>query len=77
MLETILVRVDDENNATEWWDALQACRPVLASQLRRNGAAEITRSDWNAITALPGWRDGPDYAPTPIVCVGPEPDDTV
>lgn len=74
MLETILVRVDDENNATEWWDALQACRPVLASQLRRNDVTAINRATWNALTALPGWRDGPDYAPTPLICLGGEPE---
>lgn len=68
------IAVDFENNAEAWWDAAttsdnapEAFAPMLA-----DNADEIIVSDEDAITILtwaeqlPGWNDGPEYAPTAL-----------
>ena len=68
------IRVDYENNAEAWWiaaatdeDAPGAFGPMLA-----DNTDELTVSDEDAALIrawaerLPGWSDGPAYAPTAL-----------
>jgi hypothetical protein len=68
----IAVRVDEENNAEEWWDALAECYPNFTRSLQRNEAAVIAASLWNDLASLPGFDDGPDYASTALIDCGSE-----
>ncbi len=63
----IEVRVDTENNAEEWWSALTEAYPRFAASLRKHGAAVIAEPLWVALAALPGFKDGPEYAPTALI----------
>jgi hypothetical protein len=66
MSDCITVRVDDENNAEAWWDALSETMPGLASALRVCGEVTVDVATWGRLTALPGWDGGPEYAPHPL-----------
>jgi hypothetical protein len=68
--EYLGIKVDCENNAETWWGELDATYPELADSLRENDCAVITRGVWSAIACLPGFHDGPTYAPTPIIDCG-------
>lgn len=68
----IAVRVDDENTAEAWWDAARQQYPDFTRSLERNGTAIIHASLWNSLAALPGFSDGPDYAPTALIDCGGE-----
>lgn len=70
----IAVRVDGENNAARWWDALDATYPDFARSLRRNDVAVIDSSLWHELAALPGFEDGPDYARCALIDCGGEGD---
>lgn len=69
--------MDVENDADGWWDAAHAVTdPVFADLLAQLDATCETRirvtaaqrSAFLAIAAtLPGWADGPDHAPHPII----------
>jgi hypothetical protein len=64
------IRVDDENNAERWWDALREARPDIATSLERNGCAVVSDSVLHSLESLPGWSDGPEYAKTPLIDYG-------
>lgn len=66
----IAIRVDEENCATVWWEALAEAFPAFCRSLRRNNAAVIRSNLWDKLADLPGFEDGPDYAPTPIIYLG-------
>jgi hypothetical protein len=70
----IAVRVDDENNAGVWWDALRAAYPAFARALERDGAAVSSADLWTDLVTLPGFAGGPAYAPTALIDCGPEGD---
>lgn len=66
----LAIRVDDENNADAWWCALDEHYPRFANSLRRNGQAVIAEALWKNLTVLPGYEDGPAFAPTALLCAG-------
>lgn len=74
MGDYIAIRVDDENNAEEWWDAAREAAPKIAASLSRNNAAVVTRPVFDALAALPGFEDGPEYAPAALIDCGGEGD---
>ena len=64
-----ILKVDDENAAETFWDALRAC-PDLAwieETLDDAGEVAVDEPTLHALEALDGWDDGPDYAPTALV----------
>lgn len=69
----ILVAVDEENNAEEFWDALAERYPAIHARLRGKSRTRLTPREWEAVRQLPGWGDpaAPDYAPHPLVVVDP------
>lgn len=68
IVDPVLVRVDDENHAEAWWDALRNAFPALAASLARPGVEEVVSTATLArLRALPGWEGGPEYAPHPLV----------
>jgi hypothetical protein len=68
------VRVEDEYNAEEWWDALREQFPEFARSLERNNAAVIASPLWDLLAGLPGFSGGPEYAPTALIDCGNEGD---
>lgn len=68
------IAVDFENNAEEWWDAAREAldTPASINVLLQTNETEVTVSDDEALDViawaeqLPGWNDGPDYAPTAL-----------
>jgi hypothetical protein len=66
---SIVVRPDDEHNADQFWDALDAAIPAVADSLRERNEAELTAEEWAAVQALPGFGGGPEYAPTALLRV--------
>ena len=64
-----ILKVDDENVAAAFWDALRAC-PDLAwieEALDDAGEVAVDEPTLRALEALDGWGDGPDYAPTALM----------
>lgn len=70
----IAVRVDEENAACEWWDALREKYPAFARALSRDGVAVITANLWDQFAALDGFESGPNYARLPVIDCGTEGD---
>lgn len=70
----IAVRADHENNAEEWWDALRQQYPRFADTFMRHDVAVIRSELWDVLAALPGFSDGPEYAPTALLDCGSEGD---
>ncbi len=70
----IAVRVDAENNAETFWDALTEAFPSFARSLRKNDAAVIEESLWGSLAGLPGFSDGPAHAPDALIDCGGEGD---
>lgn len=64
----ILVKVDEENIASTWWDALAAAAPALWASLTR-GEALVTQEELEFLQSLPGWADGPAHAKHPLLFV--------
>ncbi len=73
-MTTILV--DYENNAETWWDAArshpnppEALRPLL--EVGGPDSIEVTKEEASEIQtfaeSLPGWKDGPEYAPRALI----------
>ena len=54
---------DDENNAEEWWAALDDAAPGIARELRENNESVVISEVADILTELPGFRGGPEYAP--------------
>ena len=77
MDKQITISVDQENSAEDWWTAALAADktelPLSCLVLTHEGVSSVTVSQkdadafqgWGA--ALPGWNDGPEYAPNPFV----------
>lgn len=68
--EYIAVRVDGENNATDWWEAVTDTYPEIAASLRQNDAAVVTREVWDKLAALPEFASGPEHAKTALLDLG-------
>lgn len=68
----IAIKIDEENGSKAWWDALDKRCPSLADSLRRNRAAVVTHAVLIELATLPGFDDGPEYAPNPILDCGDE-----
>jgi hypothetical protein len=68
----VRVRVDYENNAEAFWDALRKHKPAVAAELSRYDEADVTVDTWKFIQELPGFSDqyAPPYAPHPLVEIG-------
>ena len=72
---------DEENNAETWWEALRSTDPGdptlrgLRSALLDEGTVEVPFNDSIArgfedyLTGLPGWNDGPEHAPNPLLMI--------
>jgi hypothetical protein len=84
MTTQVTYRVDDENNAEQWWEAFRVAYPELHETDPELYAAccELERHDevvlhdprlieaFDAfVTGLPGWEDGPEYARAALVAV--------
>jgi hypothetical protein len=69
---TATLLVDPENTADEWWDALRRVVDTLERLVDPAGPelVEVDAALAPALKALfeqlPGWADGPAYAPTPV-----------
>ena len=61
----VMVFIDEENPAEEWWTAAREAFPAIMIRFEGN-AATITRSELAQLKALPGWSDGPEYARTAL-----------
>jgi hypothetical protein len=70
--EWLAIQIDEENGEEVWWDALDERFPKLANSLRRNRVAVIRAELWADLAALPGFDDGPEFAPNPILDCGGE-----
>jgi hypothetical protein len=70
--EWTAVGIDEENGCEEWWEALDAAYPAFAASLRKNRVAVIRSELWGPLASLPGFEDGPEFAPTPILDFGGE-----
>lgn len=68
------ISVDFENNAETWWNAAVTDQnaPAAFAPLLADDTDEIEVSDEDGrrirewAKGLPGWDDGPDYAPTAL-----------
>lgn len=68
------ISADEENSAEQWWECVAASNdvPPPIQFLLETNATEVTVSDLEAENAiewaeqLPGWSDGPEYAPTAL-----------
>lgn len=67
---TYRVKIDHECPASEWWAALRASCPRHALLDPGTVATRLARHEIDAITRLPGWNDGPEYARHPLVIEG-------
>lgn len=70
--EWTAIAIDEENGCEAWWDALDERYPGFADSLRCNRVAVIRSELWSALAALPGFEDGPEMAPNPILDFGSE-----
>jgi len=70
----IAVQIDEENGNDAWWTALEERFPGFARSLRRNRVAVISAHLWDQLASIPGFEDGPDSAPTPLLDCGGEGD---
>jgi hypothetical protein len=68
--EWTAIQIDEENGSQGWWDALDATYPALSESLRKNRVAVIKADLWGRLAALPGFDDGPEFAPNPILDCG-------
>ena len=68
------VKIDDENIAEIWWSALEEKYPALCAALRNSSNCGVVLSNdaFEAIAALPGFEDGPEYAQTALIDFGDE-----
>ena len=73
MAKKITLTVDPENHAPEFWEHVDALLDVLRA-LEHKGpgeSARVSRDTWEkarkVLEHVPGWSDGPEHAPTPIV----------
>jgi hypothetical protein len=70
MTEKIAVRVDEENNAEQWWDALRSYDRAHGGAMaleKAIDAGRVTPEQLEILRALPGWADGPEFAHTALV----------
>ena len=80
MSKNVIIQPDEENNGEEFWDALDdvECESLSDGAQAAIGALSC-RADEVSVTkdvadellevfrALPGWSDGPEYAPHPLL----------
>lgn len=65
--QLVSVRVDEENNAEEWWDAVRAADRGGAGLEAAIDSGRVTRAQLAVLRGLPGWSDGPEFARTALV----------
>jgi len=66
----IAVRVDEENNAEQWWDALRSYDRAHGGGRtieKAIDAGRVTPEQLEILKALPGWEDGPEFARTALI----------
>jgi len=68
----IAIKIDEENESEAWWEAIEDRYPRLANSIRRNRCAVIRAEFWDTLAALPGFGDGLEMAPNPIIDCGGE-----
>jgi len=78
-MERYLIQVDYENNDDAWWDAARSsvdCPKVLQPIVHGNEdevvvtARQLRQAEvWAG--ALPGWDEGPQFAPHPLLMGNP------
>lgn len=61
------IKVDAENNAEAWWEAVREAYPSIAQALTDHGHAVVAVDIWDQLAALPGFEDGPEHAPTALI----------
>jgi hypothetical protein len=66
----LAVMVDEENSAELWWQEVRSRWPMFARSLTANGCAVITAGLLDELKTAPGYFDGPEYAPTPVMDFG-------
>lgn len=66
----VAIQVDQENNAEQFWEELREYHENLADALGRDDCAIVKKEIWEAIKALPGFSDGPDYARDALLNMG-------
>ena len=59
----VRLQPDDENNADTWWSEMDVVAPEIARDLRDNDFAVVTEEVYARLAELPGWSNGPEYAP--------------
>ena len=64
---TVSVRIDEENNAEEWWDALRDLDRGSRALEKAIDSGRVTRAQLATLKALPGWADGPEFARTALI----------
>lgn len=67
--KTIAVRVDWENNAEEFWDALRAHKNGKTLEAAID-SGRVTMEQRDFLTSLPGYSNGPEHARTALVFLG-------
>lgn len=64
------IRIDDENNAEAFWEAIDDQYPTISASLRRNGHAIVSYKVYQALASLPGFSDGPEHARDALIDCG-------
>lgn len=75
--EIFVLMIDWENNAEEWWEAagknFDIFEPRISEWINKGSSPELLVSEeegnkfLDAARTLPGWNDGPEYAPNPVI----------
>lgn len=71
-VEPLTVQVDWGCSAEAWFDALAQRHPELAKRLEpaADGPVEVSPAELAILRALPGWDDGTEGAPHPLIVRG-------
>lgn len=65
----LIVKVDDEYNAEEFFALLTDELPEVAESIRKTGTAEVEPGEWEDIQRLSGFYSDMPHAPTALVVV--------
>lgn len=70
MKTTISCRIDEENDATEFWDNMRvtAKRRNILRKFDIGGDAELTEAEINFCRTVPGFSTGPEHATDAFIC---------
>lgn len=70
--QCVKVIPDSEHNAEEWWANVRDRYPRIATLLETDLPTLLSVPDFVALSLLPGFTGGPDYAPTALMIVTEE-----